>query len=97
MFKRKKKKTGVQTPEFRKPTPPRAYKLNHGDVFVLNDVGIQQTFNISVKDMTPGIELHTGIICIQKIKRKHWWQFWKPRYWGAKFMYVEKENDKCKD
>ena len=28
MFKRKKKKTGVQTPEFRKPTPPPPLPAN---------------------------------------------------------------------
>lgn len=70
----------------------RVYKLNHGDVFTLNDVAIEQTFNISIKKVKLGTELQYGMICIEKIKRRHWWQFWKPKYRGAKFMYVEKEN-----
>jgi hypothetical protein len=94
MFKRKKKKTGCETPELRKPTPPRAYKLNHGDVFVLNDVAIEQTFNMPIKRIRLGETINQCFICTEKIKRHHWWQFWKPKYWGAKFMYVEKETTK---
>ena len=113
MFKRKKKKTGCETPESRtieiEPVviatdcgveltgyANRVYRLNHGDMFVLNNVAIEATFNLSIKDMKLGV-INENFICMQKIKRKHWWQFWKPKYWGARFMYVEKENDKCKD
>lgn len=70
----------------------RLYTLSHGDVFVLNDVAIKQTFNMTIKEIRLGKKINDCFICIQKIKRKHWWQFWKPKYWGAKFMYVEKEN-----
>ena len=71
----------------------RVYKLNHGDVFVLNDVAVKQAFNQSIKDMELGTEIQYGMICLEKVKRRHWWQFWKPKYWGARFMYVEKENN----
>ena len=107
MFKRKKKKTGCQTLRLERESvliaqdrgvelvgyANRVYKLNHGEVFVLNDVAIEQTFNLSVKDVKLGETMNQCVICIEKIKRKHWWQFWKPKYWGAKFMYVEKENN----
>jgi hypothetical protein len=117
MFKREKKKTGIQTPEFRKPTPPpppvpqpgvmndgewtthkgRVYKLRDGDIFWANDEYSRLRFNVSLEDLTVGEEVLPGIICIEKVKRRHWWQFWKPKYRGARFMYVEKENNKCKD
>lgn len=70
----------------------RLYALSHGNVFVLNDVAIKQTFNMTIKEIRLGKKIDDCFICIQKIKRKHWWQFWKPKYWGVKFMYVEKEN-----
>jgi hypothetical protein len=116
MFNRKKKKTGVQTPEFRKPTPPppvqqpgvmndgewtthegRVYKLRDGDIFWANDEYSRLRFNVSLEDLTVGEEVLPGIVCIEKVKRRNWWQFWKPEYRGARFMYVEKENNKCKD
>ena len=71
----------------------RLYLLNHKDVFVLNDVAINQAFKMTVKEITLGKTINDYFICTEKIKRKHWWQFWKPKYWGAKFMYVEKENE----
>lgn len=70
----------------------RVYKLNHGDVFFLNDVAIKKAFNLSIKKIKLGIELLPGIICTEKIKRRNWWQFWKKKYTGAKFMYITKEN-----
>lgn len=91
-----KKEAIYKTPEFKSLVAPRAYKLNYGDVFVLNDVGVKQAFNISIKDIELGTKLQHGIICLEKIKRR-WWQFWKPKYIYAKFMYAEKENNKCKD
>lgn len=72
----------------------RLYALSHGDRFVLNDVAIQQTFNMPIKKIKLGKKINDCFICAEKIKRKHWWQFWKPKYWGAKFIYVEKENTK---
>ena len=112
MFKRKKKKTGVQTPEYRKPVPPplppmvmdvvtgfegRTYKLEDGDIFWANDKYLQLRFNTTLEDVCVGGEVLPGIICIEKTKRKKRWQFWKPKYIGARFMYVEKENNKCTD
>lgn len=70
----------------------RAFKLAHGDIFVVNDVVVKQTFNLPIRKIKLGEIINEHFICMEKIKRKHWWQFWKPRYWGAKFMYVEKEN-----
>lgn len=69
----------------------RLYFLSRGDVFVLNDVAIKQSFNISVKDIKLGTLVNGCFIFTQKVKRKRWWQFWKPRYWGAKVMYVGEE------
>ena len=71
----------------------RLYGLGHGDVFVLNDIAIKQTFNMTIKEINLGQKINDCFICLQKIKRKHWWQFWKPKYRGARFMYVEKENN----
>ncbi len=70
----------------------RLYALSHKDVFVLNDVAIKQSFNMTIKEIQLGKKINDCFICVQKIKQKHWWQFWKPKYWGAKFMYIEKEN-----
>jgi hypothetical protein len=71
----------------------RLYALSHGDVFVLNDVSIEQTFNMTIKQIKLGKKINDCFICTEKIKRRHWWQFWKPKYWGARFMYVEEENN----
>lgn len=73
---------------------PRAYKLNHGDVFSLNHVAVKQTFGIPIKRIKLGEKINQFFICMKKIKRKHWWQFWQPKYVFAQFMYVEKENTK---
>lgn len=70
----------------------RLYALNHGDGFVLNDVAIKQAFNMTIKKIKLGKKINEHFICTEKIKRRRWWQFWKPKYWGAKFVYVEKEN-----
>ena len=70
----------------------RLYLLSHKDVFVLNDVAIKQAFNMTIKEITLGKKINDCFICMEKIKRRYWWQFWKPKYWGARFMYVEKEN-----
>ena len=70
----------------------RLYALNHGDVFALNNVGIEQTFNMSIKKIKLGEKINDCFILTEKIKGRRWWQFWKPKYWGAKFMYVEKDD-----
>ena len=70
----------------------RLCTLYHGDVFVLNNVAIKQAFNMAIKQIKLGKKINDCFICMEKIKGRRWWQFWKPKYWGAKFMYVEKEN-----
>ena len=69
----------------------RLYALSHGDAFVLNDIAIKQAFDMKIKQIKLGKNINDHFICTEKIKRRRWWQFWKSRYWGAKFMYVEKE------
>ena len=103
-----KKKTGIQTPEFRKPTPPplspmvmdvvigfedRTYKLEDGDIFWANDKYLQLRFNTTLDDVCVGNEIFPNIICIEKVKRKKRWQFWKPKYTGVRLMYVANENN----
>ncbi len=70
----------------------RAYALKDGDIFWANDEWIQLGLNTTLKDVAPGKEVVPRIYCIEKTKRKHWWQFWKPKYTGASFMYIEQEN-----
>ena len=70
----------------------RLYALSHGDGFTLNDVAIKQVFNMPIKKIKLGKKINDHFICTEKIKRRRWWQFWKPKYRGAKFVYVEKEN-----
>ena len=72
----------------------RLFKLERGDIFFLNDVGIEKQFHLPIKKLPLDKILYPGIICLEKIKRKHWWQFWKKKYTGARFMYVGKENTK---
>jgi len=72
----------------------RLFKLERGDIFFLNDVCIEEEYDLSIKKLPLDEIIPPGIICIEKIKRKHWWQFWKKKYTGARFMYVGKENIK---
>ena len=71
---------------------PRLYKLNHGDIFTVCNVASKQVFGIPIRRIKLGEKTHNHFIFMEKIKRKHWWQFWKPKYTGVKVMYVEKEN-----
>lgn len=70
----------------------RVYKLKFGDVIFLNDMGVQQTFNMPIKKVQLGVKLQYDMQCMKKIKRRHWWQFWKKKYTGANFMYVGEES-----
>ena len=70
----------------------RLYEIRHGDVFVLNETGVNQLCGLSIRRTPLGKILDPGVMCVEKVKRSHWWQFWKPKYVLAKFMYVEKEN-----
>lgn len=69
----------------------RLFKLERGDIFFLNDMGVEKHFHLPIKKLPLDKILNPGIICIEKIKRKHWWQFWKKKYTGARFMYVGNE------
>lgn len=78
-------------PEHNRDT--RLYALSHGDVFTLNDIAIKQAFNMTTKKIKLGKKINDHFICTEKIKRRRWWQFWKPKYWGAKFVYVESSSN----
>jgi hypothetical protein len=73
---------------------PRLYKLTHGDIFTVNRVAVKETFGMPIRRIKLGEIMNEHFICVEKIKRKHWWQFWKPKYVFAKFMYVEKDDTK---
>lgn len=73
---------------------PRLYQLKHGDIFTVNRVAVKKTFGMPIRRIKLGEKINQFFICMEKIKRKHWWQFWKPKYIGAKFMYVNKETTK---
>lgn len=57
----------------------RMYRMRIGDQITL----INER-NIKLGEYLPG----TRLICIRLNKRDKWWQFWKPRYKSATFMYV---------
>lgn len=71
---------------------PRLCKPVYGDIFTVNYVAVKQIFGMPIKKIQLNEIMCRHFICIEKIKRKHWWQFWKSKYVAAKFMYVEKEN-----
>ena len=71
------------------PYAPRAYQLRHGDVVVVNAVGFENFFKMKIKDVNfCGPQFDSNFICIEKIRRKKWWQFWKPKYVAARLMYI---------
>lgn len=76
------------------PYNQRLFKLERGDIFYLNDIGVAKQFYISIEKLPLDKIIPPGIICLEKIKRKHWWQFWKKKYTGARFMYVGKDGNK---
>ena len=68
---------------------PRVYYLRHGDIVCVNAVGFENCFKMKIKD----VKLHKqqfdpNFICLEKIKRKEWWKFWKPKYVAARLMYI---------
>ncbi len=71
---------------------PRVYKLHHGDIFALDNVAVKKTFGMKIKHIKCGEKINQCFICTEKTKRKHWWQFWKPKYVFANFVYIDKEN-----
>jgi hypothetical protein len=84
----------VRTQQLREVVIPtmRIYELRFGDIFVLNGVAIKRTFKCRINKIKIGDKIDQYFLCMEKIKKKYWWQFWKPRYWGAKFMYLKEEN-----
>ena len=75
--------TVALTPELIKDNSVvRCVRLSRGDVFTI--VGYRNT--------KPGEYLKgTRCLCIRRIKRDKWWQFWKPRYKSSVFVYVGNE------
>lgn len=68
---------------------PRVYQLRHGDVVVVNAIGFENCFKMKIKDINLcNQHFDQNFICLEKIKRKKWWQFWKSKYVAAKLMYV---------
>ena len=76
---------------------PRLFELANGDIFTLNNFTAKYVFGMPIRKIKLNDIMDEHFICMGKTKRKHWWQFWKPKYTFAKFMYVEKENTKCRD
>ena len=76
------------------PYAPRVYKFRHGDVVVVNSVGFENCFKMKIKDINLcGPQFDPNFICVEKIKRKKWWQFWEPKYAAVKLMYVGKNME----
>ena len=67
----------------------RCYQLNNGDTFTVNSIGFEHAFRVKIKDVKIGKYFDPGFVLLTKIKRKKWYQFWKPKYVGAKLMFVE--------
>lgn len=67
----------------------RYIKLSNGDTFVLNREAIKEVWGINIKRLKVGATLSLDCICTEKIKGyRRWWQFWKPKYIAAKFMFI---------
>ena len=68
---------------------PRVYHLRHGDVVCVNAIGFENCFKMKIKDINLCTQqFDPDFICIEKIKREKWWQFWKPKYVGVRLMYI---------
>ena len=76
----------------------RVYEFHNGDVIYINSIGFEKCFGIKIKDINL-CDQHFDpyFICIEKIKRKKWWQFWKPKYVAVKLMYVEHNMEELKN
>ena len=71
-------------------TPGARYcQLNNGDTFTVNSIGFEHAFGVKIKDVKIGKYFDPGFVLLTKIKRKKWYQFWKPKYVGVKLMFVE--------
>ena len=100
MFKRKKKKTGVQTPELRKPTPPPPLP-NPPRRFCRNMIGDKEHYDqfaklhndlIKMEGAEVYFSVKSGITAIVTT------QEWKDYFMGrSDIMPNTKENNECKD
>lgn len=80
------------------PYTPRVYQLRHGDVIYVNEVGFENCFKMKIKDINLGDQhFDPNFICMEKIKRKKWWQFWKSKYVAVKLMYVDENMEVAND
>lgn len=69
---------------------PRIYCLHDGDEIIVNAVGFENCFGIKIKSINLCDQhFDPNFICIKKIKREKWWQFWKPKYVAVKLRYIE--------
>lgn len=59
-------------------------KLND-DEFCISLYGLKTLTTIPINKITTNSLLPYGLILVSKIRRLHWWQFWKPKYIGAIF------------
>lgn len=72
------------------PYTPRIYKLHNGDEIIVNSIGFENCFGVKIKDINICDQnFDPNFICVKKIKRKKWWQFWKPKYVAVKLRYIE--------
>ena len=75
------------------PSVPRVYQLRHGDVVCVNAEGFESCFKMKIKDINLcNQHFNPNFICVEKVRRKKWWQFWKPKYVAARLMYVEAQK-----
>ena len=69
----------------------RVYEIRCGDKFTLNNAAAKKMCGWSIKRLPLGERIYPGVICAEKVKRR-WWQFWKPKYVYAKFIYVREDT-----
>lgn len=77
---------------------PRVYQLRHGDVVCVNAEGFENCFKMKIKDINLcNQHFDPNFICMEKIRRKKWWQFWKPKHVAVRLMYVERNMEELKN
>ena len=77
---------------------PRYYELRHGDVIFVNSIGFEKCFGMKIKDINLCDQnFDPNFICLKKVRRKKWWQFWKSKYVGVRLMYVDHNMEELKN
>ena len=73
------------------PATPRSiyYPLHNGDIITVDSIRFEHAFGVKVNDVKVGKYFDPGFVLLTKIKRKKWYQFWKPKYFGARLMFVK--------